>query len=121
MQGSEDRSLQYTAKNEAQVLLEFELHYGLSSRNAGDVISEILHEMTIHKHVHPWDEKLVAHPLRPLAAVLRRYLTVQPLDLKTLLQHSVVDEIFTTDGCNRRRPAMQEQDNAESYLFFSKV
>ncbi|EHK22977.1 uncharacterized protein TRIVIDRAFT_222235 [Trichoderma virens Gv29-8] len=103
--------------------VDFELHYGLSSRSVRGVLDEILSDMARHTPIHNWDDKLITKPLETLARVVRSYLSTHNFMLNTLLGYTSVEEVLTVSGTNHVRPAMQganDIDQIESHLFFGK-
>ncbi|KAF2178421.1 hypothetical protein K469DRAFT_642743 [Zopfia rhizophila CBS 207.26] len=117
---SQPQSPQHDEKAE-QDLLDFETHYGVSSKRVRDILLEILLDMSTYKNVHNWDAKLVASPLKMLATAVQGYLAASNLEMfNNLLADSMVDEILTVGGVIHRKPAIQREGEIDSHLFFTK-
>lgn len=101
---------------------DFELHYDLSAQSVREVLYEILQDLSSHKQLHNWDEKLVTSPLKALRSVAHQYLrTESDNSINILLSRANVHEVSTVDGVNRAWPVIQEAEGIYSHLFFSKV
>lgn len=54
-------------------LFDFELHYDLSVQSVRVVLIQIIKDLSSHRQLHNWDEKLAASPLKALRAIALRY------------------------------------------------
>jgi hypothetical protein len=100
---------------------EFELHYGLSAGNVRDILSEILTDTATYTQIHDWDKKFTISAFQKLARLVRSFLQSNLLGLNTLLGQASVEEVFTIEGTNYSRPAIQQAADIDNYLFFSRV
>jgi hypothetical protein len=102
--------------------LDYELHYDVSQRSVKDVVQEILDDVTAHKNIHAWDNKLVVTPFKKLETVIRTYLAKCSQEmLNDLLIHSSVEEVSSAGGGPQSTPAMQQDEQIKGHFFFSKV
>jgi hypothetical protein len=110
---------------------DFELHYGLY-RKAGGVLWEILDNLSSHKHIHNWDQKILTTPQMALEKFVRKVWRENNLNLNqflhNMLSHSSVVEETSTHAETLRGPlAAQEATEgagiefADTFLFFTKV
>lgn len=100
---------------------DFEQHYGVSRRSAGEVLDEILQDLLNYKTIHNWDDKLVTTPFTGLTAAVRSHWNEKPGHLSSLLEDAVVDEVLTVNGVNSRPSVKADMDHIDSHLFFTKV
>lgn len=104
------------------VLPDFELHFDLSAQSVRAVLLQIVEDLSSHKQLHSWDEKLVVSPLRLLRAAVHRYLDANvDSNMNILLFHADVHEISTVEGVNKTWPAFQESEDVYNHLFLSKA
>ena len=103
-------------------LPDFELHFDLSAQSVRAVLLQIAEDLSSHKQLHSWDEKLVISPLRMLRAAVHRYLGANvDSNMNILLFHANVHEISTVDGVNKTWPAFQESEDVYNHLFLSRA
>ncbi|KAH8728862.1 hypothetical protein GQ44DRAFT_608184 [Phaeosphaeriaceae sp. PMI808] len=101
---------------------EFEPHYGVSRNSVRDALKEVLDDMVSHKSIHDWDRKLDITPFELLKAAVQTYLRQnESLSLNSLLSRTTVEEIVSIAGAHHRQPAIQQGDNIDGYLLFTKV
>ncbi|EWZ27770.1 hypothetical protein FOZG_18512 [Fusarium oxysporum Fo47] len=99
---------------------DFEQHYGVSRKSAGEVLNEILQDLLNYKNIHNWDDKLVTTPFAALTATVRSYYNEKPGHLNSLLEDAVVDEVLTANGVSSRPSIKAEMANIDAHLFFTK-
>jgi hypothetical protein len=110
------------AKENTMPFSEFELHYDLSCESVSGILDAILGDLSSHKQLHNWDDKLAPTPLKTLTTASRRYLeTYNHSNGDILLAQGSVDEIFTKFGNIRRERAMHEAGRHHKHFFFTKV
>ena len=85
-------------------LSDLELHYDFdSSNNVIGTLRAIAQDLSSHRSIHNWDEKLVPDPVKDLAIYANRQLSrLDFRDGSFMLRYSSVDEVCTTNGINRK-------------------
>jgi hypothetical protein len=77
-----------------------------------------------HKYIHNWDDKLTTSPLQALRKIGLRSWRESLCGLSQLQADSLVDEVFSVGEADHGlpAPATPEKEAAiDSYLFFTKV
>jgi len=114
-----------TATNEATIReqgTDHEMHYGSLECSVRGVIKEILDDLVTHKNLHDWDKKLVVAPFKKLETVIRSYLARCSQELlNDLLIHSSMQQVIYADKKSQSASALQQDVQAKSHFFFSKV
>jgi hypothetical protein len=106
---------QISRQNEEETRLDFELHYGLSCNSAREVLREILEDMSSHKHIQNWGEKLVNTPIKTLAGVVRECLYGTFSGLDTSMESDWLERL--TSSFNGRRDCFYQWGEPEANYF----
>ena len=106
-------------------LSDVEFHYDSdNSHNVKDLIRAIAQDLSSHRSLHDWDDKLVRDPVKDLATLANRILNPSlGVDLDSarfIFKHSTVEEVHTIDGINRRHYALLGTET-ERYLPSTKA
>ena len=106
-------------------LSDVELHYDFDDAyNLKDTIKAITQDLSSHRPLHNWDDKLVRDPVRDLATFANRCLNqslgVELDNASYIFKYSTVKEVQTIDGVNRRHYASLGMET-ERYLPSTKA
>lgn len=104
-------------------LSEFELHYDLDNRpSAINILNTIVQELSSHRSIHDWDEKLVSEPVKKLAIFAQRELISLGFDTGSyMVNYAAVDEVRTVCGVNYRQSAFSDPSQVGHNFFTGKV
>lgn len=102
---------------------EFEMHYDLQRPILGNVVYEILSDLSTYKHIHNWDEKLFTGPLKAILKVVHRAWGENGCTQASLMAHSTVEEVeyISSIGAKIAPPTTKDPGDATNYLLFKKV
>ena len=106
-------------------LSDVELHYDSdTTHNLKDLIRAIAQDLSSHRSLHNWDDKLIHDPVKDLATFANRSLNqslgVELDNASYIFEYSTVKEVQTIDGINRRHYALLGMET-ERYLPSTKA
>ena len=103
-------------------LSDVQLHYDSDdTHNLKHLIRAIAQDLSSHRSLHDWDDKIIRDPVKDLASFADRSLNQLELDNAShIFKYSTVKEVQTIDGINHRHYALLSMET-ERYLPSTKA